>query len=149
MTGAIILTTAVMDRMRKDAVSNWKARPCDNIWSIILCLVHPTCAPDEFVCKYQRCLPEYAVCNQRDDCRDGEASDELDCPPSECRDGYVSVALSNCGAFLYCQSRLSHYWELHSISFTEVFCESRYLKTKWRKAILTVPSRTSRQSDRV
>lgn len=46
-----------------------------------------------------KCLPQYLVCNQRDDCRDGEASDELDCPPSECRDGYVSagyhVNLSN------------------------------------------------------
>ena len=46
--------------------------------------IYPTCAADEFQCRNFRCIPMANRCNGYIDCRDGNSTDEIGCPPITC-----------------------------------------------------------------
>ncbi|XP_052813493.1 low-density lipoprotein receptor-related protein 2-like [Mya arenaria] len=59
--------------------------PCD----------YPPCLNGTFMCKNKRCIDEGLVCNGIDNCFDGNATDETDCPEVECGNDLVKCPGAN------------------------------------------------------
>ncbi|CAK8674679.1 unnamed protein product [Clavelina lepadiformis] len=64
-------------------------------WSDELGCPFPECEEGEFTCANYRCISQYYVCNGYDNCRDGQVSDEKDCPPISCAPEYHKCESTN------------------------------------------------------